>query len=320
MLQDGEIDTADTTPTERYDHYGRLVEVEEPSGAGGSLVVTRYGYDVGNRLRKARTISSPEQKRCWEYDQRGFLASEQHPEKGAGGNGTVAYASFDPMGHARQKNDSGTNLGYSFDRASMLTKIQDLHGAGTGDDELLKEWRFGTPLSTPDRLGRLEKAISMNYAVVNGNPITARIEESFSYLEPGGRLGNRFVRMCYGTGDCTPANAVDAYTHSENFDARGQRTGITYPVCDPVQGNPANCPVSSRVVRNIVNTYDLGFLSAVQGWASPISYHPSGLWDSITHANSVVDKQLISLDRRGREAADHDQERRHSLAFWDISV
>lgn len=300
LLQDGEIDDTAATTIERYDHYGRLVEVEEPSGVGGNPVVSRYGYDVGNRLRKARTISSPEQKRCWEYDQRGFLASEQHPEKGAAGNGSVTFSAFDPAGHAGQKNDSGTNLGYTFDRASRLTEIHDLHGAGTGDDQLLKEWRFGTPASPPDRLGRLEKAISVNYALVNSNPITARIEESFSYPEPGGRLGSRFVRMCYGNGDCTPENAVDAYTHSEEFDARGQRTEITYPVCDPVLGNPTNCPVSSRVVRHITNDYTLGFLTAVQGWASPISYHPSGLWDSITHTNNVVDRQLLSLDRRGR--------------------
>lgn len=300
LLQDGEIGAADSTTTERYDHYGRLVQIEEPSGDGGTLVLTSYGYDVGNRLRKAHTASSPEQNRCWEYDQRGFLASEQHPEKGATGNGTVTYSGFDPMGHARQKSDGGVDLGYTFDRAGRLTQVKDLHGAGSGDDQLLKEWRFGTPLSTPDRLGRLETAIGLNFPVVNGTPITARIEETFSYLEPGGRLGNRFVRMCYGTASCTAENAVDAYTHSEDFDARGQRTGITYPVCDPVLGNPTNCPVSSRVVRNVVNSYDLGFLTSVQGWANSITYHPSGLWDSITHSNSVIDKQLLSLDRRGR--------------------
>jgi len=32
------------------DRHGRLHQVVEPSGAGGALVTTTHGYEVGNRL------------------------------------------------------------------------------------------------------------------------------------------------------------------------------------------------------------------------------------------------------------------------------
>ncbi len=46
-------ETAATT-TEIYDRQGRLYSVTEPSGSGGTLVTTTYGYDVAIACRRSR--------------------------------------------------------------------------------------------------------------------------------------------------------------------------------------------------------------------------------------------------------------------------
>ncbi|HXO21358.1 MAG TPA: hypothetical protein VOA87_15710, partial [Thermoanaerobaculia bacterium] len=76
----------ESTPTtvESYDRQGRLISVTEPSGASGATVITSYGYDVGNRLSSVSTSSAgTTQNRAFSYDLRGFLRSENHPEKDA---------------------------------------------------------------------------------------------------------------------------------------------------------------------------------------------------------------------------------------------
>ncbi|MEM6457452.1 MAG: hypothetical protein AAF772_20360, partial [Acidobacteriota bacterium] len=66
---------------ERYDARGRLLQVVEPEGGAEA----RYVYDVGDRLRVA-TIKprggGTTQTRRWDFDGRGFLLSEEHPESG----------------------------------------------------------------------------------------------------------------------------------------------------------------------------------------------------------------------------------------------
>jgi YD repeat-containing protein len=84
-----------STTTEVYDRQGRLYQLSEPSGSGGANVTTTYGYDIGGRLHSTSTTSgSTTQTRTFTYDNRGFLTSEQLPEKGASGNGSVTYSSY----------------------------------------------------------------------------------------------------------------------------------------------------------------------------------------------------------------------------------
>ena len=74
-------------PTIReYDAYGRLRKVIEKSAPPAQRpgpnqeAETTYGYDVGNRLTK---ITSGIQTRQFDYDTRGFMNWEWHPEKGS---------------------------------------------------------------------------------------------------------------------------------------------------------------------------------------------------------------------------------------------
>ena len=65
------------------------------------------------------------QNRSFNYDRRGFLQSESHPEKGAAGNGSVSYFGYDSRGHATRKIDGPNDLTFTFDSAERLFDSQD---------------------------------------------------------------------------------------------------------------------------------------------------------------------------------------------------
>ena len=66
---------------------------------GDSPSETRYGYDEGGRITAVcQELDSGNcgQTRTFLYDDRGYLLSETHPEKGgASANGTVSYLRYD---------------------------------------------------------------------------------------------------------------------------------------------------------------------------------------------------------------------------------
>ncbi|MEM6457165.1 MAG: RHS repeat domain-containing protein [Acidobacteriota bacterium] len=92
---------------ERYDARGRLLQVVEPEDGAEA----RYTYDVADRLRVA-TIKprggGASQERRWDFDGRGFLRSEEHPE-----SGRTAYGLYDARGRARRVIDGTGDLNRS---------------------------------------------------------------------------------------------------------------------------------------------------------------------------------------------------------------
>ena len=106
-----------TTETDR-DYLGRVSEVKEPLSSTQD-VRSQYAYDVGGRLTRV-TVVAPEgtQMREMTYDNRGFLLSERMPEKGAAGNGVVAWAHYDARGHAWRLDDGPHHLTLHYDAAS----------------------------------------------------------------------------------------------------------------------------------------------------------------------------------------------------------
>ncbi|MCP4655471.1 MAG: hypothetical protein GY856_08645, partial [bacterium] len=65
-------------------------------GAQGADVTTTYSYDAGNRLAKVETTAEGvTQVRQFNYDNRAFLTSEMHPEKGRVDHGFVKYFGYD---------------------------------------------------------------------------------------------------------------------------------------------------------------------------------------------------------------------------------
>jgi hypothetical protein len=63
--------------------------------------------------------------RCLYLSYRGFLTSEQFPELGASGNGTIVYSNYDARGHALRKYDGQAYLKFEFDRAERLFKVRE---------------------------------------------------------------------------------------------------------------------------------------------------------------------------------------------------
>ncbi|HEY6428057.1 MAG TPA: hypothetical protein VIX84_12605, partial [Acidimicrobiales bacterium] len=183
------------TTTEIYDRQGRLVQVQEPAGG----TVTNYGYDVGNRLAQvASSGSGTTQVRNFAYDNRGFLKSEQHPEKGPSGNGFVTHSGYDPRGHAGQTIDGPNNLLFSYDFAERLTAVRD----GNNGSRTLKAFSYSSAngSGTGYSLGKLLQSSRYNYILADGAPTTVEIRQSYAYGDGSapygtGRATNRTTRF-----------------------------------------------------------------------------------------------------------------------------
>ena len=143
-----------STTQEFYDRQGRLYQVKEQAESNGSDTTTTYSYDVGNRLSHVQQAATAgTQHRYFNYDNRGFLTSEQHPEKGASGGGAVSYSKYDARGHAGRKIDGPNDLSFTYDRAERLKQVD-----ATGGNPL-KIFNYGTSNAAGSRTnGRLESA------------------------------------------------------------------------------------------------------------------------------------------------------------------
>src|SRR5258708_26167825 len=138
---DSSYHEATAQTTEVYDRLGRLYQVTEASGPSSSPnVTTTYTYNPNDKLTGVSTLSGLiTQTRSYAYDARGFLTSETHPEKGAAGNGTVVYQTFDSngnivdgydaRGHAHRRiegsADGPFDVAFSYDAAERLTSVTE---------------------------------------------------------------------------------------------------------------------------------------------------------------------------------------------------
>ena len=129
--------TTTSRVTEFNNHLGRLHRVSEPPLDSNLLPTanTNYDYDaMGNLVAvDQRDGLTPVhiQTRTFNYDGRGFLTSEIHPEK----TGAVSYSSYDARGHFRQKTDGGVVTQWAYDAAERLLSV-----ASAGQP--VKEFRY----------------------------------------------------------------------------------------------------------------------------------------------------------------------------------
>lgn len=275
--------------TEVYDRYGRLYEVAEPNGTK-----TRYVYDVGNRLSKVcqgasgTGTSNCGQQRLFTYDHRGFLLSEQHPEKGASGNGVASYFNYDSRGHALRMIDGPNDLTFTYDKAERLTQIRETGGG----QRVLKSFSYATQnvsdtQGTDWKKGKVTSASRFNYIGAPFNA-TAEIRDTFTYRGTEGRASEHSRQMIFSGVD------EEKFTTTYAYDGLGLVSTLGYPDC--VSGD---CPTSDTP-RTATFGYSYGRLTSIPGaigtagGVSQITYHSNGLVHQVPHGNGVLFTQQNS--------------------------
>jgi YD repeat-containing protein len=283
---------SDVTTTERVDGQGRLWQIVEPN-----QTVTEYTYDGGGRLWQVcqnLTSAGCGQVRLFTYDNRGFLLQEQHPEKGATGNGQTTYSAYDARGHLGRRTDGTTDgsfdVLFSYDRAERLTQVSSASG------QILKAFSFATSNGASDyRNGRLLSATRINWFPASN--LAIKVRESYEYGGIAGRASKRTTDEFECTiGSNETCNSLPSgsptrtFSHVVTYTDLGAPATVRYPQCDAGCGTVATAPT-------VTNTYSQGLLTSVafpsngSSRTETISYSPSGLVYQVHHDNNVLDQQ-----------------------------
>ncbi len=279
--------------TREYDAYGRLRKVIEPSSAQGTNVPTTYEYDVGNRLTEIFTDAYVDQTRSFNYDTRGFMLSETHPEKGASGNGDVDYLDYDSTGLAHRVTDGPNDLSYEYDFMGRLTAVKDLNASSA----VLTSLQYDDP-GPGYGTGKLWKAVQHNRLGLPWSEFPLDdviVTETYTYQGKAGAVSARNTSI---QGLSLAVGAADpSFDVSYTYDDLGNPSKVSYPTCT----NP-NCSATVLTGRDVDYVYDQGLLSKVVGWtsATPISYHKNGAFWRIKHSNGVDDVQTLDPNVKSR--------------------
>jgi RHS repeat-associated protein len=257
--------------TERYNGYGQLARVIEANGTE-----TKYSYNLHGQLAKVEMdVTGTPQVREFNYDKRGLLTSERHPEKGVSGNGLVNFYDYDARGHVGRMNDGAHDLTPSYDRAERLLQIKET----SGQQRVLKLFEYATANSGSDyRKGRLWKATRHNYLEPRLPGQTISVTETYVYGSQGRPSGRT-----------TTLSSGESFSLAFAYDTLGHLQTLTYPACTHIQctdDNPAP-------PRNQAYSYTRGYLTGITEFASSLSYNTNLTLGQVAHANGqVVTHQL----------------------------
>jgi YD repeat-containing protein len=267
--------------TENYDRFGRLVELDEPGGSKAS-----YAYDAADRLN---TVTMGVQTRQFDYDGRGFLAHEKHPE-----NDDTYYEGYDTRGHPGKKlvgsSNSAFDLFYDYDAAERLLSVK--HPATRTDQNptVLKSFDFATANdanNTNFRQGKLEVATRYNYTPIG----LITVKETYAYVDPAGRLSNKTTEIL------NPSSIlIQKFAQPYAYNDLGLPSSVTYPTC---ADSSRPCGTASAI-SSYSPTYKNGLLMTVPQFANGITYDLNGMTTQIDHPGSISD--VISIDSSNRMA------------------
>ncbi len=283
------------TRIRQLDSHGRIRQLLEPSGqpetkavsvSGGKMVATDYFYDVGNRLTRIVSGSSVSQTRQMTYDGRGFLLNESHPEKGISGNGTVYYYDRDSLGKAGRRLDGPHDIAFEYDFMGRRTRVRDRNQG----NRLLKTFKYdnGGGLG----LGKLHQAIRHQWVDLPWRAAgeeEVKVREIYNYSQPGGAISYRRTKIDI------PGETTFDFITSVRYDETGNSDWQRYPRC-----LNASCLATTGTGRIVTSNYEDGLITQVNGWTGAISYHTSGEFAALPHANGVIDHQTIDPDLRSR--------------------
>jgi YD repeat-containing protein len=292
--------------SETYDGFGRLIKVAEKSGPtsasipAGAEVTAEYRYDAGNRLTLVK-MTGPQnafQERMFDYDGRGFLRWESHPE-----SGMTAYR-YDARGHVKEKSHGAAfsmfDLQYEHDAAERLTAVKGRAPSGSSPAwRPIKEAAFAsandTSMSPADlRQGKLLTATRYNYPVDpvgHGHMKTFyKVTETYAYRDAAGRRTHRTTDIRKSETTTSPIwQQLKTVEQSFSYDDLDLIQQTNYPSC-------MDCGTSSEgPVRQQQLTYSQGRITAVPGIVSSIEYWPNGMWNKRTHTNDIEDVQTIDV-------------------------
>jgi YD repeat-containing protein len=265
---------------EYYDAQKRLVKVEQDaagtsvSSPRGGKVTAMYGYDVGGKLTSvAMTGGGVTQSRTFEYDRRGFLMREMHPE-----NGETRYEQYDPQGHAARRTSGGKTLSFEYDDAERIRSVHVVNAVGTTP---LKNFTYATAnAGTSFQKGKLVKAVRHNQLSGAGN---IDVTETYEYAAALGQLSKRttLVEAVSGSGR-TPIQNFE-YTVPQ-YDALGLARNIGMPACS-LHGCNASAGITNVTYERRADF--LTSIGAVEAGASSstaiaaIDYHPNGMVQTV---------------------------------------
>ena len=272
------------TTTEIYDSHGRLKSVTEPSGPGTQTNTTEYSYNTAGNLIEVHTDPGPgQQSRHWEYNGLGNLQFDDPAERTSS---EYFYSEYDALRNPKNvralfldpyQNTAIGGLAMSYDRAGRVVEVREFHDS----QRILKEFVYGTgPSGNGGPHGKLWKAIRHNYHPTSGADTV--VEEEYSYGGVEGRISQRVTRV----------DGSDMFDQSFTWTEGGQIDVVGYPSCAP-----AGC---SPPARNVDHDYDMGFLSAVIGYASTFLYESNQMISEIHHANGVHDLWVIDPNQMRR--------------------
>ncbi|HWW62516.1 MAG TPA: RHS repeat-associated core domain-containing protein [Thermoanaerobaculia bacterium] len=257
---------------EKYDRFGRLIEVDESSAPDGSLISSKYEYDAAGRLTSAKTgvAPAPTQTRTFAYDSRGFLTQETHPELGG-----VMHYEYDPRGHVTRKyigaGSDSFDLKLVYDFAERLTLIKQ-----ATDEVAIKKWDYndcGSVQAPADCDGRLQSAIRYN-----SDPVLGTIAVTDAYLyAASGRISRRTTTV--GTNATFQGLEVQL---DQSWNTFGLPATQSYPQCL----SPAGCQGQSQS-RTLTYGYTNGLLTSMPAWVSAIRYEPNGTVRAVEHGNGL---------------------------------
>ncbi len=280
------IDSSFTTTgrTTLRDGFGRIVRVKENSGAGGAEVTTDYEYDVNGNLTKV--VQGPEgttyQTRTFTYNNLGNLLDETHPELGA----TVNYGSYDTRGNPSSRNDTRVFVKYEYDWRGRLTKVKDANNG----DRIVTNSIYDD--STVAYRGKPYQQIRKNWLDLPWDSQGERaisVTEEYTYRVSDGLVSDVTTTVDADL-DSQSTGETQTFSLGLNPNTWGLTDKVDYPSC-------THTACSGLATGQQVDTdWSKGRIIRVNNWVGDLTYHPSGTWATIPHANGTQDDHIVKTN------------------------
>ncbi|MEM6454987.1 MAG: hypothetical protein AAF772_07820 [Acidobacteriota bacterium] len=227
-----------------------------------------YAYDQLHRVTAVKPDAAhgggTSQTRRWDFDGRGFLLSEEHPE-----SGRTEYGLYDARGRAHRVIDGTSDLLFSYDAYERLTQVRE-----TGSDRPWQSFTYGTSGRSTNRL---IEAIGHNWIRIPWSPsllTDVAVTERYVHDGPGGAVSSKTTEVSGG----------QRFTQAWQHDALGSVTKLTYPRCTHAAcASSAGTGPSSTQTRH----YSRGYLASIPGLLNGMSYDVSRMATQIRHASGL---------------------------------